>query len=42
MRVSGPSIGVRGCAFLDPAGLVPTGLEFEFGGGGEEVIGAIQ
>jgi len=42
MCVSGPAIGVRGCAFPDPAGLVPTGLEFKFEGGGEEVIGAIQ
>jgi len=42
MCVSGPAIGVRGCAFPDAAGLLPTGPEFKFGGGGEEVIGAIQ
>jgi len=35
MFVSGPAIGVRGCAFPDPAGLVPTGPEFKLGGGGE-------
>ena len=42
MCVSGPAIGVRGCAFPDPAGLVPTGPDFKFGGGGEEVIGTIK
>ena len=44
MCVSGPAIGVRGCAFLDPAGLrvVPNGPEFKFGEGGGEVIGAIE
>ena len=42
MCVSGPAIGVRGCAFPDPAGLAPTGPEFKFGGGGKEVIGGIQ
>jgi len=42
MCVSRPAIRVRGRAFLDPAGLVPSGPEFKFGGGGEEVMGAIQ
>jgi len=35
-------MGVRGCSVPDPARLVPTGPEFKFGGGDEEVIGAIQ
>jgi len=42
MCVSGPAIGVSRCAFPDPARLVTTGQEFKFGGGGEEMIGAMQ